>query len=274
MFNSTAVAIDAFSQRLAEAYVRNYGSHEQRFGEILVWAGRMALERIAESDALYHTVDHTIHVTLVGQEILRGKHMSEGGVTAEDWLHFTVSLLCHDIGYVRGICQDDRGRHCSTGEDGGRVTMPPGATDAFLTPWHIDRGKAFVRERFGGHRLIDAERIAANIELTRFPVPDEADHQDTRDYPGLVRAADLIGQLADPGHLRKLPALFYEFEETGTNERLGFKNAHDVREDYPNFFWRQVSPYIQDARRHLQVSQEGRQWLANLHAHVFTTEHE
>ena len=92
MFNSTEVVIDAFSQRLAEAYVRNWGSHEQRYGEILVWAGRMALERIAETDALYHTVDHTIHVTLVGQEILRGKHMSVGGVTPEDWLHFTVNV--------------------------------------------------------------------------------------------------------------------------------------------------------------------------------------
>lgn len=274
MFNSTEVVIDAFSQRLAASYVRNYGSHEQRYGEMLVWAGRMALERIAESDALYHTVDHTIHVTLVGQEILRGKHMSEGGVTPEDWLHFTISLLCHDIGYVRGICRDDDGAHCTTGEEGGRVTMPPGATDAFLTPWHIDRGKTFVRERFGSHGVIDAERIAANLELTRFPVPDEADHQTTGDYPGLVRAADLIGQLADPGHLRKLPALFTEFQETGTAERLGFKTPHDLRRDYSNFYWSQVSPYIQDGLRHLRVTEQGRQWVANLHAHVFTTEHE
>jgi len=175
---------------------------------------------------------------------------------------------------VRGICQDDHGRHCTTGEDGGRVTMPPGATDAFLTPWHIDRGKTFIRERFGAHRLIDAERIASNIELTRFPVPEAADHQDTSDYPGLVRAADLIGQLADPGHLRKLPALFTEFEETGTSERLGFKNAHDLRRDYPNFFWNQVTPYIQEGLEHLQVTQHGRQWEASLYAHVFTTEHE
>ena len=274
MFNSTEIVIDAFVEQLGQAYERNYGSHEKRYSEILVWAGRMALERIAQTDAFYHTVDHTISVTLVGQEILRGKHMREGGVTPEDWLHFMISLLCHDIGYVRGICKEDRGRHCTTGEDGGRVTLPPGATDAFLTPWHIDRGKTFVRERFGGHRLIDAERVATNIELTRFPVPDEADHQDTEHYPGLVRAADLVGQLADPGHLRKLPALFREFEETGTNDKLGFKNAEDLRRDYPNFFWTQVLPYIQHGLRHLQVTQEGRQWLANLQAQVFTTEHE
>jgi hypothetical protein len=43
-------------------------------------------------------------VTLVRQEILRGKHIREGGVSPRDWLHFISSLLCHDIGYVRGVC--------------------------------------------------------------------------------------------------------------------------------------------------------------------------
>jgi hypothetical protein len=70
--------------------------------------------------------------------------------------------------------------------------------------------------------IIDADVISVNIERTRFPVPDNTDHQETGDYPGLVRAADLIGQLADPQHMRKFPALFHEFEETETNARLGF----------------------------------------------------
>jgi len=30
-----------------------------------------------------------------------------GSVNPRDWLHFIVSLLCHDIGYVRGICRGD-----------------------------------------------------------------------------------------------------------------------------------------------------------------------
>jgi len=32
------------------------------------------MENIANSDAPYHDMNHTIMVTLVGQEILRGKH--------------------------------------------------------------------------------------------------------------------------------------------------------------------------------------------------------
>ncbi|ETX08347.1 MAG: metal-dependent phosphohydrolase [Candidatus Entotheonella gemina] len=273
MFNPTEILIEAFGERLEAAYWHTYGHLEPSYAGILAWAGHMALESIANSDALYHDVEHTIMVTLVGQEMLKGKHLREGGVTPRDWLHFIISLLCHDIGYVRGVCRADNDGAYTTGTERGMITLPPGATDASLTPYHIDRGKLFIRERFGGHQLIDAEVIAANIERTRFPVPDDSDHQGTDDYPGLVRAADLIGQLADPYHLRKFPALFYEFAETGTNERLGYKNPADLRDDYPAFYWNVVSRYIQKGLCHLRMTQEGKQWIANLYAHVFTVEH-
>ncbi len=274
VFNSTELVIEEFVRQLEQAYRRNYGRLEENYGDVVVWAGRMALERIALTDAFYHNVDHTIMVTLVGQEILRGKHMREGGVSPRDWLHFVISLLCHDIGYVRGVCRADQGRVCSTGRGDGTVEMPPGATDAFLTPHHVDRGKQFVRERFGSHGFIDAEILCRNIELTRFPVPEKSDAQETDDYPALVRAADLIGQLADPSHLRKLPALFREFDETGTNDKLGYKNAEDLRRGYPGFFWDTVLPYIGSGLRHLSVTQEGKQWTANLYAQVFAVEHD
>jgi hypothetical protein len=273
MFNAAELLIDALVDRLQHAYTRTYGGLEPSYPAILAWAGRMALERIADSDALYHDVEHTIMVTLVGQEILRGKHMRDGGVAPRDWLHFMISLLCHDIGYVRGVCRADDDDVCTTGIEGGTVTVPPGATDAFLTPYHVDRGTLFIRERFGTHGVLDAEAIVQHIELTRFPVPEDADHQTTTDFRGLVRAADLIGQLADPGYRRKHPALFYEFQETGIAARLGYKTPADLATGYPQFYWRIVHRYIQEGLRHLRVTQEGKQWIANLHAHVFATEH-
>jgi len=274
MFNPTELLIDAFVERLQQDYERTYSVLEPSYPGIIAWAGRMALENIANSDALYHDVEHTIMVTLVGQEILKGKHLREGGVSPHDWLHFILSLLCHDIGYVRGVCRDDRPGVYTTGLEAQTVTLPPGASDAALTPYHVDRGKRFVCERFGGRAIIAAEVIAANIERTRFPVPHDSDHHGTDDYPGLVRAADLIGQLASPNHLRKFPALFYEFEETGVNATLGYKNPGDLRAGYPTFFWQVVTPYIQDGLRHLRITQTGKQWIANLHAHVFAVEHD
>ena len=68
-----------------------------------------------------------------------------------------------------------------------------------MTPYHVARSKLFVRERFGKTALIqlDTAEIEAYIEHTRFPVPEEEQHAPTDDFPGLLRAADLIGQLAD-----------------------------------------------------------------------------
>lgn len=276
LFNATQLLIDHFVSQLREGYTRTYGGWKPDYADILSWAGNMALENIANSDALYHNVEHTILVTLVGQEILRGKHIREGGVSCEDWLHYIISLLCHDIGYIKGVCRQDREAEglYATGINGTMAQLPPGASDASLTPYHVDRGKLFISERFGGHKLIDAEVIKANIELTRFPVPKDEDHQDTAYYPGLVRAADLIGQLSDPRYLKKVGALYYEFEETGVNKGLGYRHPGDLRQNYAKFFWNVVYVYIKDALYYLELTQQGKQIIANLYSNVFVIEHE
>ena len=66
-----------------------------------------SLNIISLSDAMYHDVEHTCLVTLCGQEIFCGKKIVEGNLNAIDWLHFTISLLFHDIGYVKNILSDD-----------------------------------------------------------------------------------------------------------------------------------------------------------------------
>lgn len=276
MFNATEILINAFVQKLREGYRRTYGGLKTDNEDIIAWAGSMAMENIANSDALYHNVEHSIMVALVGQEILRGKHIREGGITSDDWLHFIISLVCHDIGYVKGVCRNDRDteRLYATGQNGEMVYLPPGASDASLTLYHVDRAKLFIDERFGGHKLIEAEVIKRNIELTRFPVPIEGDHRDTVNFPGLIRASDLIGQMSDPRYLKKISALYYEFEETGVNQALGYRNPGDLRRNYSMFYWNGVYPYIQQALRYLGLTQQGKQIVANLYSNVFVIEHE
>ena len=272
MLNPTALLIDACVDCLREAYGRTYGQHEANYADLIAWAGRMTLECIADSDALYHNAEHTVLVTLAGQDILIGKQIREGNVSPRDWLHCIISLLYHDIGYVRGVCQDDREGSYTTGVGAQTILLPPGATDAALAPYHVDRGKCFVRERMHRYDHLDVEVIAANIERTRFPIPNTSAYQATADYPGLVRAADLIGQLADPHRTRKLPALFHEFAETGVNAQLGYTTPADLHDDYPAFFWNVVHRYIQDGLYYLRATQDGKQWIANLYAQVFTVE--
>ena len=273
LFNATELLMKAFIARLQAGYQRTYGNWKSSYKDILAWAGGVALENIANGDALYHNVEHTILVTLVGQEVLRGKHIRDGGVSPEDWLHFIISLLFHDIGYIKGVCRDDGNGWYATGIDEERIRLPFGATDAGLTPYHVDRSKRFLEERFGGHKLIDVEILKRNVELTRFPVPDGEDRQDTQNYPGLVRAADLLGQLSDARYLNKICALFYEFEETGMNKILGYKTPGDLRANYAQFFWKGVYPYVTHALEYLALTQAGKQVIANLYSNVFVIEH-
>ena len=143
-----------------------------------------------------------------------------------------------------------------------------------MAPYHVARSKLFVRERSANAFIhLDFAQIEANIEHTRFPVPEDEQHESTDDFPGLVRAADLIGQLADINYLRKQTALFDEFRETGMSNKLGYNSVADLRANYPDFFWKTVRPYIGDALRYLRVTQEGQQWIANLYANVFSIEH-
>ena len=112
-----------------------------------------------------------------------------------------------------------------------------------------------------------------NLEQTRFPYPAGAAAVTNDSLPGILRASDLIGQLADINYLKKIPRLFTEFQETGSNVELGYETPADLRESYPRFFWGMVSPYIDESLEYLQVTQEGKSWIASLHAHVFVEEH-
>ncbi|MBI5952379.1 MAG: metal-dependent phosphohydrolase [Chloroflexi bacterium] len=280
MISWQELVIDMFVEQLRTVYQRTYGDLDIDLGRIVTWCGRLALENIANSDALYHDVDHTIMVALAGQAIIEGKHLREGGVTPRDWMHYMIAVLCHDIGYVKGVCRNDTKEMFATGVGDEMIYVSPEGTDVALTPHHVNRSKLFVRERFGTSLLhnvtqhLDAEVIASYIEMTRFPSPPDDFYKDTKGLGGLVRAADFIGQLGDPDYLRKAPALFYEFQELGVNEKYGYKVPNDLRKKYASFYWNNVSPYIQDALTYLRLTEDGKQWVANMHSHVFDAEHD
>jgi hypothetical protein len=259
--------IDSCIKYLQTEYQHLYGDRHKEYAEIIEAIATLTLEAIARGDNAYHNLEHTVQVVLVGQEILYGKHLCQEPISAQEWLHFIVSLLCHDIGYLKGICREDRPEEYSfvTGVDCSSVTLSPEATGASLTPYHVDRGKLFVAENLSDYPHINLEAVQLNVELTRFPVPKTALYQDISNFPGLTRAADLIGQLADPDYLSKLPSLFREFEEMGSHQALGYSNPKDLRAGYPKFYWKGVSLYLKQGIRYLEMSQSGQAILANLY---------
>ncbi len=274
MLNLQTLKIEPFAEHLATRYESTFGTLFPEQVDFLRLAAHLSLENVANGDMLYHNVDHTIMVTMVGLEIIRGKHLHEGRVSPEDGLNYLLALLCHDVGYVKGACaKDKKGEGLFDDGKGGVAEVTETGTCALLTPFHVDRSKQFVRERFEGYHFVNFDLVVECIDRTRFPVPPGEKHQGTADLPGLARAADLVGQLGDPEYLRKIPALFFEFEELGRNEEIGCQTPGDLRRGYAQFFWEVAHRYVEDAVELLRLTQEGKEWISRLHSHVFECEH-
>ena len=47
----------------------------------------------------------------------------------------------------------------------------------------------------------------------------------------------------------------------------------DLVEKYPDFFWSSVQPYIEPALKYLELTTEGKQWVASLYNNIFQVEH-
>jgi hypothetical protein len=263
----TALAAKSLGKFLAKDFRQIFGSSQEDRAERLSSLARSTMECLGRTDALYHNLEHTLLVTLVGRDILRGRTLTER-IEATDYDHLIVACLLHDIGYVRGVLKGDTKTDFIVDESGRTVTLPRGASDAALTPYHVTRSKIFVYERLGNSPTLDANRLARAIEATRFPAGLVDDLE-----PTLVQAADLIGQLGDPLYVRKANALYYEFEEIGMNRQLGYTSPADLIDKYPAFYWNSVAGHIDAATTYLSATVSGQQWIAHLHNHVFCAEH-
>src|SRR6266568_4455667 len=163
----TASAAIKLGRFLAKDFREVFGSAHDALAERLGALARITIECIGRSDALYHNYEHTWLVTMVGRDILHGLSMSRR-IEPSDYTHLIMACLLHDIGYVRGILSGDTADEFVVSDDGSKIALPRGASDASLTPYHVDRSKLFAIERLGDSPEIDVERITKAIEFTRF----------------------------------------------------------------------------------------------------------
>src|SRR5215212_10472018 len=141
----TAQALASFLSQEADG---RFGLHFE-LKKLLPFAAKLAMECIGNSDALYHNIEHSMLVTLVGHDILIGRALQRS-MTARDYANFILACLTHDIGYVRGVVHGDDGACFVADVTGRTVRLPTGASDAALAPYHVDRSKLFVIERLDG----------------------------------------------------------------------------------------------------------------------------
>src|ERR1700738_2068783 len=131
MITVPELAAEALGSFLTTHMSRRFGSTHANLIEALQSAARLALECIGNSDALYHNVEHTMLVTLVGYDIMKGRSLL-ASTSASDYAHLIAACLFHDIGFVRGILTGDGEDGYVIDANGGKVKLPRGSSDAAL----------------------------------------------------------------------------------------------------------------------------------------------
>ena len=61
LFNFKYLTINRFADGLESDYRHTFGDLDPAYGGYVNWIGRLALENIANSDMLYHDVEHLHH---------------------------------------------------------------------------------------------------------------------------------------------------------------------------------------------------------------------
>jgi len=263
---------EGFIAGLDHAFVAAYGSGYPDHQRALLDAAHLMLSEIGRTNTPYHNVEHTMMVSIAGIHVAAGRVILAGPIPPEIWLSFFVSLLLHDIGYVRGIFPQDSAEVIVADGTGRMVRLPTSTSDAVLTPYHVDRSLGFLSRHFANSTTVDCNLVNACIENTRFPVPDRTKPV-TDSWPDLVRGTDLVGQLADPNYLHKIPLLFREFQESDPTRATAYESAEQMIALYPNFFWKDAFPFMTSAVKCLGQTASGRIWISSLYSQVFQIEH-
>jgi hypothetical protein len=181
-------------------------------------------------DAHYHDLEHTMQGTLCMARLLlqRYRHQAEPRLTQRMFELGVLAILMHDSGYLK-----------KRGDTEG--------TGAKYTLTHVDRSMEFAGELMCSHLFAPQEILAVqnmirctgvNVKLETIRFQSELE----RLTGFALGTSDLLGQMAAPDYVDKLPILYTEFAEAaafnGDKMRAGgfFSSALDLMQKTPQFW--------------------------------------
>lgn len=230
-------------RRVAQAYWNLYPNGNQQF---IAWAFQLVLNCFEGRypgyqaiDARYHDWEHTLQGTLAFAILLEGR--AQGGV--EPIIHQELgelgilAILLHDTGYLKRV--DDLG-----------------GTGAKYTTTHVNRSCDFAEMilRENGYSSRQYQSVQHMIRCTGVGQKIEAipfQSEEERILGLALGTSDLLGQMAAPDYLEKLPILYDEFVESAQfnegrgGQPLAFRSAADLRAKTPLFWNHYVRPKIE-----------------------------
>ena len=189
-------------------------------------------------DAHYHDLEHTLQGVLCMARLLRGREARkhEPALTQSMLELGLLAILMHDTGYLK-----------HRGDDEG--------TGAKYTLTHVDRSIEFAGEFMVIHdypieQILSVQNMirctGVNVKLEVIQFQSELE----RIVGYSLGTADLLGQMAAPDYVEKLPILYQEFAEAAKYSegkmRAGgfFTSAEDLLQKTPLFWDKYVQPKI------------------------------
>jgi len=181
-------------------------------------------------DVAYHDLEHTMQGTLCLMRLLRGRHGAgvAPALTPEMVQLALLGMLLHDTGYLKR--RDDRS-----------------GTGAKYTRVHVRRSADFAADLLAARGYAPAEVAAVrrmiactgvDAPLAGIPFASE-----TERVAGLaLGTADLLGQMAAPDYIERLPALYRELAEAAQhapdrpNPAVWFSSAEELLRQTPAFW--------------------------------------
>ena len=195
-------------------------------------------EQYQSVDVPYHDLEHTLQGTLCMTRLLQGRHRAraEPVLTRDAFELGLLAILFHDTGYLKR--RDD-----------------VAGTGAKYTPVHESRSAAFATDFLSAKGWPEASlraicNMIACTGLNTDPATIAFADASERTLGHAVGTADLLGQMAAPDYLAKLPLLYEEFVEaaphaSGASARMyAFASADALMRNTPSFWDHYVRPKL------------------------------
>ena len=190
-------------------------------------------------DARYHDLEHTLQGTLCLARLLRGRHFTGTNPVLTPMMFELglLAILSHDTGYLKRT-EDTEG-------SGAKYTLT-----------HVRRSGEFAATFYAaqGYSAGDISAVQSmirctgvNADLQAIPFANELE----RVVGYALGTADLLGQMAAPDYVEKLPVLYAEFAEAarfnGPNatKSIQFASAEEMMRNTPAFWEKYVRPKIE-----------------------------